>query len=473
MAVLGTAALWLLSTGTLFDALKASAAMAGAAATAFAVPRRPVAAIGIVFLLACFSRLVIELPVGTMRLEQPAIAALLLAVVWHRRRLELPSARPLVPLIAAAALYLGVLTLSSLLVAPEPLASLRMVLWTGASMTAGLIAALLIAGRARSAFPYLVGAGSIVAAIGALAAIAYFLFGPQASLISGSSGTIPKVYSVVHEANLYASLLGALIPLAVEQFRHRATLLNAGLLALLLIAIGLGVTRGAYVGLLVGLVVYFGLRLIHARPTPALRRAALVVVLAGTAGLLVPSIVLNADYAGALGTRPTVDGRPGSGNGSGGQPGPGKEEPRDELATWEYRMQRVNTGLADFRSSPMIGMGAYSYGQRHQDVAGRPETIAVLPVAVLHDAGIIGLAALSGFVAMLGLRAWRASRDPVLGGPASALIASVAVLVVAYVATNALHFAVTWVIIGCAAGATLTGRDEPQPMPVVEGRGAA
>ncbi|HUG98260.1 MAG TPA: O-antigen ligase family protein, partial [Gammaproteobacteria bacterium] len=330
---------------------------------------------------------------------------------------------------------------------------------------------------ARSVFPYLIGAGSIVAVIGVLAAIAYFLFGPQASLISGGSGTIPKVYSVVHEANLYASLLGALIPLAVEQFRHRTTLFNAALLVLLLVAIGLGVTRGAYVGLLAGLVVYFGLRLIHARPVAALRRAAVVVVLAGTAGLLLPGVVLNADYAGVLGARPTVDGRPGSGGpsggGSGGQPGPDEEEPRDELATWDYRMQRVNIGLDDFRSSPMIGMGAYSYGQRHVVPSGRPDTIAVLPVAVLHDAGIVGLAALSGFFAMLGLRAWRAARDELLGGPASALIASVAVLLVAYVATNALHFAVTWVIIGCAAGATLAGRDEPQPMPVVEGRGAA
>ncbi|HUG97801.1 MAG TPA: O-antigen ligase family protein, partial [Gammaproteobacteria bacterium] len=221
------------------------------------------------------------------------------------------------------------------------------------------------------------------------------------------------------------------------------------------IAIGLGVTRGAYVGLLVGLVVYFGLRLIHARPVAALRRAAVVVVLAGAAGLLLPTVVLNSDYAGVLA-------RGAGGGGPGGGPGE-QEEPRDELATWDYRMQRVNIGLAEFRSSPMIGMGAYSYGQRHVVPSGGPDTIAVLPVAVLHDAGIVGLAALSGFFAMLGLRAWRAARDELLGGPASALIASVAVLLVAYVATNALHFAVTWVIIGCAVGATMLGRQSVEP----------
>lgn len=437
-------------------------AMAGAATVLYTLPRWPVASVGIVFLLACFSRLLIDLPLGTMRLEQPAIAALILAVIYHRHRLRIPDIRPLIPLIGAALLYLAVLTLSSVIVAEQPLASLRMVFWSALSMTAGLIAAVLVAGRIRNALPWLSGSGAVMALIGMAIAIAYFLFhgAPTIDLIVGRQ---PKVTALVHEANLYASLLGAVTPLAVEQYRQRPGRLNLALLVLLLLAIGVGVTRGAYIGLAAGLLVYFGLFIVRAGRSRMLARAGAIVLAAGVVGLVLPAILLNPASAGVLmaSPDPTTSPRPTA------PPGP-----RNELQTLEYRMQRVFVALDEFRDSPLIGHGAFAFGQHHLNPIGRPDTVAVLPIAVLHDAGLIGLAALSAFLAMLGLRLWRASADESRIGPVAALAGAVVVLLVAYLATTALHFAVTWLIFGCAAGATLAGRPSGGGMGVAARSGA-
>src|SRR5688572_26556234 len=93
-ATLTALAIWALAGGTLQVGLTTAIAMAGAAATYLLLPRHPVAAVGVVFGLAVFSRLLIDLPVVTMRLEQPAIGALLAGLIWYRRSLDLPSLRP-------------------------------------------------------------------------------------------------------------------------------------------------------------------------------------------------------------------------------------------------------------------------------------------------------------------------------------------------------------------------------------------
>src|SRR5688572_33267013 len=99
------------------------------------MPRHPLAAVGVVFMLAAPSGITADLSIGTMRLEQPALAGLILLTIWHRRALELPPIRPLLPIIAAGVIYLATLTASSAFVADDAVASLRLVAWTALSMT--------------------------------------------------------------------------------------------------------------------------------------------------------------------------------------------------------------------------------------------------------------------------------------------------------------------------------------------------
>jgi hypothetical protein len=440
-------ALWLLPGGGPIDALRALLAAGGTVGVLVLLPVRPLAALGVVFLLAVFSAARIELPVGALRLEQPALVALLAAVVWHRRRLALPSPRPLLPLIAAAAIFLAVLTVSSAVVADQPAASLRMVAWFALSMAGGFAAALLVAGRAARTLPWLTGATGLVALIGMVIAVAYLLFAVGTPWVVGTHTFSPRISAFTHEPNIYASLLAASVPLAIEQIRLRPAMRHAMVAVLILAALGLGVTRAAYVGLVVGLAVYFVLTVWRGGHARRIARIAAMVALAGVIGLVLPTVLLNPNHAGVL--RPIAGAPPPE------RPVERPDRPRNELGTWEYRMGNVRRGITDLADSPIIGRGAYSFGQRHLDPNGNPDVVAIWPLAVLHDSGVVGLAALLSFFGLYARRAWRAARDPTRGGPATAFGAAVAVLLVAYLATTALHFATTWLIIGAAVGATL------------------
>ena len=415
------------------------------------MPRHPLAAVGVVFMLAALSGVRVALPLGTMRLEQPALAGLIALTVWHRRALELPPIRPLLPIIAAGLVYLVTLTASSAFVADDPGTSLRLVAWTGLSMSGGLAAALLIAGRAARAIPSFSGPAAVAATVGLVAGVVYLLFGLGGNpLIGGVGGPMPRVYVLTLEPNLYASLLAAPIPLALERWRARPSLGALAVAAVLLLALGLGVTRGAYIGLAVGLIVMFGLTWLRAKQSGGLRALAVLVLVAGGIGLLLPKLLLDSDHAGVI-SQPPPQSSPAP-----GQPTPAPTAtPMPDLQTFEYRLHRLRLGIAEWQTSPWIGLGAYSFGQRHFESSGTPDVISSWPVLVLHDAGLIGLAAFLALLGLLGLRLWRTSGDSARGPTASAYAAAVVVLLVAYLATTAVHFAVTWLIFGGALAATI------------------
>ena len=453
------AGLWLLAGGGPWNAISAALAAGGLAAVFWLMPRHPAAAVGATFMLAALSGVPIELPLGTMRLEQPALAALIALTIWHRRSLDLPALRPLLPLIAAGIVYLGALTASSAVVADVPAASLRLVAWTALSMAGGLAAALLLAGRASRAMAWFSGAAGVLATVGLLSGIGYVLFAVGSPWILGAGTDMPRVSAFVLEPNLYASLLAATIPLALERWRARPSVSALAVALVLLLAVGLGVTRGAYIGLLVGLLAYFGLMLRRSEGGRRLAAVAALVVVAGGAGLLMPKLLLDTTHSGVL-----VHHSGGSGGSGVSKPPP---NPADQLETLDYRMERVRIGIDEWSASPWIGRGAFSYGQRHIDASGVPEVIAVWPVVALHDAGLIGLGGLLALLGLLGLRLWRTAADSARGPTAAAFAGACVVLLVAYLATTALHFAVTWLIFGGALASTL--RDPFSPGPRGEG----
>jgi hypothetical protein len=185
------------------------------------------------------------------------------------------------------------------------------------------------------------------------------------------------------------------------------------------------------------------------------------------ANLLLPNLIER--VTGVVGTVPAQPGTSGPA-GSGGPTGPAPTPiPLPSLApypdTVSFRLERVPVALADVATSPLIGLGAESFGQRHADPSqdGLPDHLAILAVAALYDAGIVGLLALgAGFGLLLVGLLLAAARSGRSGdwrtvGVAAAFIGSLTSILIAYQATNALHFAINWIVVGAAAAVAVGG----------------
>lgn len=454
-AFVGMVALGAAASGDIGQALIASIA---ASATVLLVKERPVLAFGLLFVLASFSGIVVGLTVGRVRIEEPSIiaAVITLAVTggWPRRALV----RPVIPTALAFAAYLLVLSLSSALNAPEPIISARMITWTSLSMLGGVVAFALLASAGRwGAESWITATGVVHAAIGLGVAAAFLMLGPAG--IPGmqvSRGEVPKVAGLAFEANLYASMLGATAPFALERFRTRRTVETALPFLVIMVGFGLGVTRGAYLGLAVGLTAYLGIIAYRIRLRRELGHLLAVVAIAFILAPSVSAISLPVE-------RPTVE-RPTPGPGATvgpagstsatAQPVESREpEPTPVTDTVQYRANQIPVALKDLTISPVIGLGAASFGQRHElqgDLLGTRDYIGVLALVALYESGVVGTVALAmGFALALRLLLLLSGRAP---GMAAAFVASLVSLLVAYQATNGLFFAINWLILGAGLG---------------------
>jgi hypothetical protein len=493
----------------LIVAILAAAGALAAGATALSRPRT---AFGILFLLASISSATIETPVGTMRPEMPAIAvvaAVLFAGGRFRTLLSLP--RSTLAMALAFGTYLGVLALSSALVAPGTAQSLRMVAWLATSMVGGIVAFVLVRPRPVGAIEPLAFAGAAMGAVGVAVAAMFFAAGPAFNLgIQDPNSILPRVHALGWETNLYASFLAMCAFFALEATRGPRRAAGVAMLALVLVGFPLGITRGAYVGLAAGVLAYVAVRLALER-----RPGDLVGLGAMSAVLLVLGIAASNVLLPNLLERAAADGR--SGQGPSGSPGPSASlappsgaptvapsgaptvapsgaptvapsgaapststpatVPTLTLApypdTMAFRLERVPIALEDLRRSPLIGFGAESFGQLHPDryAGAGADHIAILAVVVPYEAGIIGAAALLIGFALLLTSLWKSARrssgeaDWRAVGAAAAFIGSVVSVLVAYQVTNALHLAINWIVIGAAAALTAreASRDPASP----------
>lgn len=483
----GIAGVWLLGEHSLANLGRAALAIGGAGLVAWWSPRRPTAAFGVLFVLATLSRWTIELPIGNMRLEQPAIAAGLLALLYARRLPDRATLRRLLPIAVAFTAYLGALTASSLLHSPDRTDSLRMVFWIALSMAGGLLAfSLLFDSDVQGAQRWLRWTAAGQSTIGILIAVVFFTLGP---VIFDAPGSMPgmqgKIYGVSWEANLFASLLAALSFFAIEGFRSRPRPLGAVLVALVLVGLALAQTRGAYLGLVAGMVAYvFTILYRSHRPrnllVPVSVVAATLVVGTWMAPVLVPVYRLpnqpmNLATPGwgrqfgvgpyLLPGLPSLSGPSESvGNRS---PGPAPDQgpiagpatPDESLA---FRLDRIPVALKDLVRDPIVGLGANSFDQRHVDPAqNAPDHLAILAVAALYESGLVGALGLAIGFALILLALWRATRRSIAGPLAAAYIGAVVSLLVAYQATNAINFSIIWLIAGAGLAMALrTPADE-------------
>lgn len=466
VSVAAWSATWAIGDRSVESAVLLALAIGGAGAAAYLVPLRPTIAFGIIFFLASMSRFTVELPLGTMRMEFPAIAFAAIALLIDRRGRWRHPERLDVIILGLISGYLVVLAVSSTFVAPQPLASLRLVFWTAISLVGGVVAYVLLRTEPARAEGWFRGSAFLIACTGIAVAALYWVQGP--SEVPGlSSGLLPwrKVFAYAWEPNIYASFLAAMAPFAVERLRQRQTVRDAVVAAVILFAIGFGVTRGAYLGLVAGFAVYGIVLLWRRQIGPRIVPIFAISSVATLAGVLLSGVVL----ATPLGTLPTgVPGDPGS--------------PGSTLAPWllpawpdtiSQRLQVVAPALDDLATSPWIGLGASSFGQRHLDYSqagAPPDHIAILVVALPYEAGIIGALFLSLAVALLLLALIRASRSGWATGLAAAYLAAIVSLLVAYQATNALVFGLNWLLAGAAfaLAARTRDRDAPDEVPTAQ-----
>jgi hypothetical protein len=481
LVLAGIAGVWLLGEHTPTNLGRSILAIGGAGLVAWWSTRRPVAAFGILFLLASLSRWTIELPIGNMRMEQPAIAAGLLAILYARRMPDAATMRRLLPIALAFMAYLGALTASSLLYSPDRADSLRMTLWIGLSMGGGLLAFMLLFGGDPGGSPsWLRIAAAGQATVGILVAVVFLTLGPVVFAgdpmpgMQDALASMPKVFGVSWEANLYSSLLGALSPFVIEEFRCRPRPRSAALVAVVFLGFAVGVSRGAYLALAAGLITYLGVLLVRKQRPRSLLLPVSVVMGAVVVGALVAPVLLP---AGRDLNQPINLTTPGWGRGlaigpyllpgwsseglAGGSPAstgpsiPGTTTTHIVLPPYPdtigFRLERIPVALKDLPRNPIIGLGANSFGQRHADpsqAGGPPDHIAILAFAALYESGVLGALGLAiGFVLIL-LAFWRASRHPTTGPMAAAYLGSLVCLLIAYQATNALNFALIWLIAG-------------------------
>jgi hypothetical protein len=504
VAALGGTVLWLVGDKTAENLALILLSVGTAAAVAWLSASRPGVAFGILFLVATLSRWTISTHLGDMRLEQPAIVAGFAALLVAPSRLDLGRLRALWPIGASFGLYLACLTLSSVLFAPDRADSLRMTFWTGLSMAGGLLAFLLLARSNARATEWMLASGYVQAAVALVFAVLFFTLGPvvvagpePAPGIIQPLSSLPKVFGLSWEANLYASLLAALAIIGLNRLLSGGRPADKVLVPFMVAAIALGVTRGAYLGLAAGVAVY-ALFAVAPERWPALRDIRRVgkrlVPVAGSllVGMAVAAVLLQ---GGRPPNTPLTFTFPGWGGGpvavASGSPGPTagptarptarptpsptpKATPFVVLPqndTVAFRAERIPVALADIPNSLVIGLGANSFGQRHEDPSqhGAPDHIAPMALAALYESGVLGAAGLGLGFGLILLMLFRSSRRRVDRGTIAAYAGALASLLVAYEATSALNFALIWLIAGAGLAAATQPADPADP---AEGVGA-
>ena len=107
------------------------------------------------------------------------------------------------------------------------------------------------------------------------------------------------------------------------------------------------------------------------------------------------------------------------------------------------RINQIGPVLGDLRGHLLLGRGTASYESLHT-VAGSPEHIASLPLLILEDGGIVGLALFGAFILALAFKAWSRRQSEIV----VALGQVALVLAITNLATQTTELMVDWLLIG-------------------------
>ena len=367
--------------------------------------------------------------------EALAVAILLVAGATLRRRLVFRAAI-LLPLA-----YVAVETFSTLLNRADwgrgfkldLLLAVEALIAIGAAYLVNLI-------DARTLARVIVGAG-VVEALAAIVISALFLvhatnFGVQ---IDGSTFEC-KAYGTMYEANLLASYLGAVL---VFLFAARRLIgpswVQAAAAATITVAIGLTLTRAAWLAILAGVVLLLVLRAVRRTPTRIGEVASGVVLLGLLAGAAV--VVIVAANAGICG-HPNV--------------------PWSQGASITGRFANQGIALQEWKASPVVGLGTGSV-RSHQPGDPNLPWISSMALETLHDTGLVGLIIVTLLIVML-LRGLMRTQPNISGDQLAVrdgIAAAVVVLLVAFQATTGTVMEYPWMFVGTALGLVFASRHPP------------
>lgn len=441
----------------------------------------PVVTLAIVMFLALSSRPTVEIASVNIRVEQPSILFLAGYMLVTSRELLEQLVRRYWLLVLGLVTWLAAAAAASAFVAPEPGASLRIVIWLGISFIAGGVGAVLAARAARheAVIGAILLAATVHVGIVVLAAASGRLLGVDwGGYVRSGTDYGFRATGLAWEANIFASGTAIAIPLAISRYLGSGRRVDLAVIGVLGLGVWLALTRTVFAALSLGVIIYLGLLLWRDRARvrrwlPRFAIATLALVVGVGSGALV-NVATSSVRPGPLAERNSERGvavlpaPPTSALGTAkipSTPAPGPTEsyaspsrspsgllPVDlgDTSNVEFRLVRLRQSLADLPASPWIGLGANSFGQRHADPSQsfRSDYLGMLPFTILYDAGLIGLAGFLLFVAgtVAHLLRWRVA--PV----ALAFTVSLAIMLMSYLMTDALRFASNWILIGAAVG---------------------
>jgi hypothetical protein len=364
-----------------------------------------------------------------LRLSE-AIGLLMLGAVLVASRFRLPIPWPgaLFPLI-----YVGIEGLST---------SLNPADWSrGFKLDALLVAeAVLAIGAAtlvrlidfRTVARIIVGAGAVSAAVAITLTLLYQIhlvhFGVQVDPVTG----LCKTYGTMYEANLLGSYLAATLVFSLVVGHYlRPAWFAAGSRALMVVGVGLTVSRAIWFSVLAGVVLLLALAVIERvrlrkQQLAALAGGAALIVLAWGALLqIATSHPCGPVRASELSTEGSINGRVAS----------------HILA------------LTEWTSSPIWGLGTGSTRAHLPNDPNQP-WISSQAIASLHDTGVIGFVVVFGLLSLLlwALVWWRRPPNSSERWLRYGLAAAIVTLLAAFQATTGVLMEYPWLLIGTAIG---------------------
>jgi hypothetical protein len=431
------------------------------------------AALGITFVMATITRFGIPIAGSTIRFEQPAVLVLFALILMRDAGSMAVVVRRSIPFVGFAAVYLGAHLLSSALVAPERLESLKIAAWLGVSMLGGAVAAILAyrSGDAIRLAPWIVGAALLHIAVAAAAVASQVLLKTDWG-VQHSDVLIGKAYGLALEANLYAILIAMAIPFTVLMPEHGGLSVSRGVRAAIIgalaIGLGLGYSRGGLVALAAATIALLFVAAVR-RPRWKIEWLRVAGTTAATLFVAV-AVIQGQDALARAGARSTdnlilVD-----------VPAPSPREPDATPRTSDspepstppevvgvgdtvaVRLRTIRLALGAFPAQPIIGHGTDAFKDHYQEITcDCPAHVSNLPVATLYEAGIVGAVGLGGFLLLVVVGALRLR--------AAALLAAILAMLVGYLFTDALRFGLNWIILGLVPGLLAVGSARASPTP--------
>jgi O-antigen ligase len=416
--------------------------MVGVLLILLTVTRWPYGALAILIGMSAMPRFFVELFAWKARPEHFAVVIVSLAVcIWLLRsnrkiRLETPDYWVLA--------YVAMNYVSSAFGSSSPSETLRWALLNNLAVLPYFLIRLLVrdAETFRKAFQVFLAVGIAESSYGILCYVSHHAFGTTAGMETGQYlSDVAAPYGSLFEANLFGAYTGciAVLALAIYLIAER----RLGYLICFFVgalATVLSFSRAALVALVVsGAWVCWQAR--HAREEGHRSRAATLVLAVGLILLIVvPAIggVVQERFAGLF-----IQGRLGEESAIG-------------------RLIEAQEALQEFSEHRLIGSGtasfqlSFDWGKYLPELRGYPTWVGNITVRILHDSGLLGMAAFLGFLGSLGWKIrlglrGRTSQAPMLVG----LSAGALLYAVSFQATDGSLSAFPWVHLGFLASAAI------------------